>query len=361
MAQTVGRRDVLKGAAVTAAGAAAFPAPAIAEGRMKWRLVTCWPKNFPGLGVGAQRIADRITTMSDGKLEVKLYAAGELVPAFEVFDAVREGTAEMGHDSPYYWSSKNKSIPFFASVPGGLTAQEQIAWIMHGGGQELWDELYGEFGLKAFPAGNAGQQFFGWYRDEIKSLQDLQGLKIRMAGLQAEVLNRLGATTVNLPGGEVMAALQSGVIDAAEWGGSWMDLAFGFYKVAKFCYGPNIHEPGTANSLVVNKAAYDALPASLQMIIQEAAVAEMTNMLSEFVVMNGRSLKSLVEDHGVTIGRLPDDIQKKWFTVSEEVVAETAAEGDINRRIYESWKSFRQQARALAPLSELGFMEGRRG
>jgi len=363
MTTTLPRRTLIKGAALTAGaaavGAAPFPAPAIAQGKRRWRMVTCWPKNFPGLGIGAQRIADRISAMSEGRLEVKLFAAGELVPAFEVFDAVRGGTAEMGHDAPYYWTAKNKSIAFFSSVPGGLSAQEQMAWILHGGGQALWDELYAEFGLKAFPAGNAGQQMVGWFKDEIRSLEDLKGTKIRMAGLQAEVMNRLGATTVNMPGGEVMSALQSGVIDAAEWGGPWMDLAFGFYQVAKYCYGPGIHEPGTGNSLVVNKAAYDDLPPALQTIVSQAALAEMVNMLSEFTAMNAIALETLRTEHGVTLDVLPEDILRRWFAVSDEVVAETADEGKISLRIYESWKTFRARAREIAPLSELGFLRSR--
>jgi len=352
------RRGLLKGAGAGLA-AAAMPAPAIAQGRVSWRMVTCWPRNFPGVGIAAQRIADRIGEMSDGRLEVKLFAAGEFVPAFEVFDAVRDGNAELGHDSPYYWIAKNRSSAFFSSVPGGLTPDEHMGWIYYGGGQALWDELYEGFGLRAWLAGNAGMQMVGWFRNQVRSLDDVKGLKIRMAGLQAEVLNRMGATTVNLPGGEIMPALQSGVIDAAEWGGPWMDLAFGFYKVAKHCYGPGVHEPGTAQSLMVNLEAYRALPKDLQAIVRNSATVEAALLLSEFDFENAVALQRLVAEHDVTIGPLPDDVLKRWFEISAEVVAETAADGDINRRIYDSWSTYRNNAVAIAPLSTLGYMRSR--
>ncbi len=355
------RRNFLKAAGVgaTAMAASSLPAPAIAQDRFRWKMVTCWPKNFPGVGTAAKRVADAITEMSDGQLEVKLFADGELVPAFEVFDAVREGKAECGHDTPYYWLAKNKSAAFFGSVPGGLTTQEHSAWVYYGGGQELWDELYGEFGLRAWLAGNAGMQMVGWFRDEIKSLDDIQGLKIRMAGLQAEVFNRLGGTTVNLPGGETMSALQSGVIDAAEWGGPWMDLAFGFYKVTKNCYGPGIHEPGTAQSLLVNLAAYEALPKHLQAIVRHAAESEAGRLPAEFAAKNALAFEKLVTEHGVNMAPLPDDVLKKWFEVAEDVVAETAEEGEINQRIYESWRAFRRRAIGMTSLHELGYLRNR--
>ncbi|MDP6350750.1 MAG: TRAP transporter substrate-binding protein [Alphaproteobacteria bacterium] len=354
------RRSFLKGTTVgTVAALSSLPAPAIAQSKFRWKMVTCWPKNFPGLGTGAQRIADRIAAMSDRQLEVKLFAAGELVPAFEVFDAVREGTAECGHDAPYYWIAKNRSAPFFCTVPGGLTPQEQMGWIYHGGGQQLWDELYAPFGLRAWMAGLNGMQFIGWFRNEINSLDDVRGLKIRMAGLHAEVFNRLGATAVNLPGGEIMAALQSGVIDAAEWGGPWMDVAFGFYKVAKYCYGPGVHEPAAAPSLVVNLEAYQSLPKHLQSIVRHAADAEVGYLLGEFTAFNGIGLQSLLNEHDVNVRTLPKDVLRRWFEVSADVVSETAQDGDINRRIYDSWSKFRKEALALAPYAEYGFMAHR--
>ena len=353
-----GRRAFLAAAAAGGA-AAAFPAPAVSRGHVRWRMVTTWPKNFPGVGVAAQRIADRIGELSDGRMEVKLFAAGEFVPAFEAFDAVREGKADMAHDAPYYWIAKQKACAFFCSVPGGLTPWEQMGWVNYGGGQALWDELYGEFGLRAWHAGNAGMQMVGWFREPVASLADLQGLKVRMAGLQSEVLSRLGATTVNLPGGEVMPALQAGVIDAAEWGGPWMDLAFGFHKIAKHCYGPGVHEPGAALSLVVNRERYDSLPANLRAVVRAAAEVENSRLLSEFTARNAIAMEELKTEYGVRFASLPADVLRRWFEVSAEVNAEAGAGADINRRIYESWSRFRARAMALAPLSTLGFMQGR--
>jgi len=374
------RRDLLTGAAagvVVGAGvtyvatrgakapmepgtpAAPGAAPAVSSGKMEWKMVTTWPKNFPGLGTGAQRVADRIGEMSDGRLTVKLYAAGELVPAFEAFDAVRQGTAEMSHSAAYYWVNKHKSCPFFCTVPAGLTQQEHEGWINFGGGQELWDELYGGFGLKGFMAGGTGVQMGGWFKKEINSLADFQGLKMRMPGLGAEVLNRLGATAVNMPGGEIMPALQSGVIDATEWVGPWNDLAFGFYKITPYYYGPGFHEPSSTLEVIVGKEKYDALPKDLKAIVSSACAAETCVTVSEFTAANSASQTSLVENHGVKIGRFPDDVVRAAYAKSVEVVKETASEDDLAKRIFDNWWKFRTESIARAPYAEQGFMNDR--
>ena len=352
------RRNFIKGAAGAGiiASATNLSAPAIAKGIIKWKMVTCWPKNFPALGTGVQRIVNEIYAMSDGRLDIKIYSAGELVPAFEVFDAVREGTAEMGHDAPYYWIAKHPAIPFFTTLPGGLTAQEHAAWLNFGGGQELWDELYSTFNLKGFLAGNSGVQMGGWFKKEINSLKDFKGLKMRMPGLGAEVINRMGATAVALPGGEIMPALQSGAIDATEWVGPYNDLAFGFYKAAKNYYGPGFHEPGTHTECIVNKKEFDSLPTHLRHIVEHACVSENNRMLAEFTKGNSVSQKKLIEDHNVKIRHFPEEVYKAMFKISRDVVAETANEGDINKRIYNSWISFKNDVRERAPFSEQGYM-----
>ena len=322
-------------------------------------MVTTWPKNFPGVGTGAQDLADLIGSMSGGRLKVKLFAAGELVPAFEVFDAVREETAECGHSVAYYWIAKNKSIPFFGAVPGGLTDKEHKAWIQYGGGQELWDELYNGFGLRAFMAGGSGTQMGGWFKKEIHSLADFKGLKFRIPGLAAEVVNRMGATAVNTPGGEIMPALQSGVIDAAEWVGPWNDLAFGFHKVAKHYYGPGFQEGGGSGELMINLNAWNQLPKDLQDIVYAAASTIGNRTHSEYFAKNAGSLPVLLEEHGVQLHRLPDDVIQAMYYLSEDVVAETASEGELNRRIYESWSKFRRTAMEYQPLSDYGFVRDR--
>jgi TRAP-type mannitol/chloroaromatic compound transport system substrate-binding protein len=367
-----GAAGVVVGAAVTYAATSRAPtpmvpgttdapgaAPAVATGLHEWRMVTTWPKNFPGLGTGAQRIADRITAMSDGRLTVKLFAAGELVPAFEAFDAVREGTADMAHASSVYWVAKHKSAPFFATVPAGITQQEHTGWLHHAGGQALWDELYGGFGLKPFLAGATGCQMGGWFQKEITSLDDFNGLKMRIPGLGAEVINRLGATAVNMPGGEIMPALQSGVIDATEWVGPWNDLAFGFHKIAKFYYGPGFHEPNAALEAFVNKERFEALPSDLRLIVEGACLAESGYMLAEFTAGNNESQTVLVEEHGVKISRFPPAVVKAAYRAGLDVVSETASEGDIAKRIYDSWSTFRDKSIARAPYAENGFMNDR--
>ena len=277
----------------------------------EWKMVTTWPKNFPGLGTGAQRIADSIDKMSNGNLKIKLYAANELVPAFESFDAVRENNAQIYHASPYYWINKNKSTPFFGAVPGGLTAQEHNAWINYGGGQKLWDELYNEFGLKSFSAGNTGTQMGGWFRNKINSLDDFKGLKMRIPGLAAEVLNRMGGTAVAMPGGEIMPSLQSGAIDATEWVGPWNDLAFGFHKITKFYYGPGFHEPGSSTECTVNLNSFNTLPNNLKEIVKYACSAENDRMLSEFTAANNEAQQKLTNEHGVSIQNFPKDVFSK--------------------------------------------------
>jgi len=346
-----------RGAAVAAA--TTFPAPAIAQGIRRWKLATAWPKNFPGLGTGAQRLADAVTAMSAGRLEIKLYAAGELVPPLEILDAVGAGTVEMGHVAAGYWVGKNRSLAFFAVVPAGLTAQEHNAWIAFGGGQALWDEAYAPYGVKAFPAGNTGTQMGGWFNKEITSLDDFEGLRMRIPGLAGEVVNRAGGLAVNIPGAEIMTSLQSGVIDAVEFAGPWTDLAFGFHKVAKHYYGPGFHEPAGGLELMINRRLWDDLPADLQAIVRHAAASENARILSEFTAGNAAALESLVRDHGVGPKHMPAPVIRTLREISAEVVAETAALGDLNRRIYESWSAFRDRAAALAPFAEKGALNQR--
>jgi len=352
------RRSFLKaavaGAAATTVAATAITAPALSKGIRRWKMITAWPKNFPGLGTGAQRIADAITETSEGQIEVKLYAAGELVPAFEAFDAVREGTAECAHTAAAYWIAKNKSIAFFGVVPTGLTGQEQNAWIYYGGGQELWDEIYGEYGLKGLMAGNTGTQMGGWFNKEINSLEDFKGLKMRIPGLAGEVINRAGGISVNLPGAEIMTSLQSGVVDAVEFAGPWTDLAFGFHKVTKLYYGPGFHEPGASLELMINRQLWDDLPAHLQAVVRQAAGAENARMYAEFTAGNMASMQALIHKHGIRPRHFPDDVVREMLHIGAEVVAETAELGNINRRIYENWSKFRAEAVALSPFTEQG-------
>lgn len=283
------RRDFINKASVGAlAAGSAVLAPGVAQAgtKIKWKMVTAWPKNFPGLGAGANLLAKMINGMSGGRMKVKVYGANELVPAFEVFDAVSKGTAQMGHSGAYYWKGKREATQFFSAVPFGLTAQEMNAWLYYGGGMELWRELYAPFNLIPAAAGNSGVQMAGWFNREIKTVDDLKGLKMRIPGLGGEVLRRAGGTTVNIPGGELFTSLQSGTIDATEWVGPYNDLAFGLYKVAKFYYYPGWHEPGSTMEALINKQAFNKLPDDLQSIVLAACKAVNMDMLSEYTARN---------------------------------------------------------------------------
>lgn len=362
----VERRKFLKsaalgGVAATAAAAASFPKPAISQGRMEWRMVTTWPKNFPGLGVSAERIAQRISEMTDGRLTVRVFAAGELVPPFESLDAVISGSAEMCHSAAYYWQNKSKALNFFTGVPFGFTANEMSAWIRYLGGQELWDEVYAQFGVKAFMSGNTGIQAGGWFRNEINTVADLNGLKFRTPGLGGEVWQRLGVTVVNLPAGEIFPALQSGALDAAEFVGPYNDLALGFYQVAKNYYTPSFIEPGLATELVVNKQMYDELPADLQRIIEIAAQADYEQTTAEFAARNPQSLARLINEHGVQMREFSDEIIVAGGNAAGEILAELRDSGDdLTKRVVESYATARRQMMEWGQLSDLPYLRARR-
>ena len=327
---------------------AATPATAPAQS-FQWKMVTAWPKNYPGLGTAANRFAERVAAMSGGRLQIKVYAAGELVPALEVFDAVSQGTAELGHGAAYYWKGKVPAAQFFTAVPFGLSASEMNAWLSHGGGQALWAEAYAPFGVKPLTVGNTGMQMGGWFNKEIASLDDLKGLKIRMPGLGGEVLSRLGATTVNLPGGEVFTALQTGAIDATDWVSPYNDLAFGLHKAARYYYYPAWQEPQAALELLVNQKALDSLPDDLEAIVEEAARAANQDMQDDYVFNNARALEEL-KQQGTELKRLPDEVLAALRQQSALVLGELAAQNELNGRIWASMQAFQAQ---VAPLHEV--------
>ena len=330
----------------------AAQAPAVNTAKRELKLVTTWPKNFPGLGTSAQRFADRVTEMTDGRLTVKLFAAGELVGAFESFDAVSEGTADMYHGADYYWVGKNKAFAFFTAVPMGFTANEIDAWIHHAGAQELWDQLSGRFNIKPLACGNTGSQMGGWFNKEINSLDDMKGLKMRMPGLGGEVLNRIGASGIALPGGEIFPALQSGAIDATEWVGPWNDLAFGFYKITKYYYYPGFHEPGSALTAGINKDVWESLSKADQEIIKNAAQAENNSMYAEYNAKNTDSLNTLINEHNVQLRQFGDDVYQAFSDTSNEVLAEVAEVGSLESDIYNSFIDFRKKAMRWTKLSD---------
>ncbi|WP_348674933.1 TRAP transporter substrate-binding protein [uncultured Abyssibacter sp.] len=324
-----------------------------------WKMVTTWPPNFPALGTGVNFLADLITSLSGGRLTVKVYGAGELVPAFEVFDAVSAGTAEMGHGSAYYWKGKIPEAQFFSSVPFGLTAQEMSGWLYFGGAMELWREVYAPYGLVPFDAGNTTVQMAGWFNKPINSVADLTGLKMRIPGLGGEVLRRLGVTVQNIPGGELFQALNDGTIDATEWVGPYNDLAFGLHKAAKYCYYPGWHEPGTVLECIVNRKAFDRLPEDLQAIVEAACRVASQNMVAEFTARNDRALQTLVDEHGVDLRPLPADVLAAISTVADEVVAEVGRTNAMAERIYASYMTYRKGVSRWTDIAERALLNAR--
>jgi TRAP-type mannitol/chloroaromatic compound transport system substrate-binding protein len=357
------RRKFLTAGAALGAGAAAatsaFPKPALSQNLMKWRMQTTWPKNFPGLGTGANKLAEFIGKASGGRLTVEVFGGGEIVPPFETMDAVGNGTIEMGHGAPYYWKGKVPTTQFIATIPFGLNANEQNSWIQFGGGQELADKVYGELGCKFFASGNTGVQAGGWFNKEINSLEDYKGLKMRIPGLGGEVVKAAGGNVVNLPGGEIPPALASGTIDATEWVGPYNDLAFGLYKSAKFYYYPGWHEPGTVLDNFISLTAWETLSDDLKAIIQTANAYANAYVLNEFNANNNQSLDTLVNKHGVVLKKFPDEVLSGLGKLSGEVIGDLAGADPLSREVLESTIAFRKQSIAFAKVSEQAFYNAR--
>ena len=342
--------------APTADETEAAPAP---PATFEWKLVTTWPKNLPALGTAPEHLAEIVDAMSSGRLKIKVYAAGELVPAFEVFDAVSQGNAEMGHGASYYWRGKMPMAAVFATVPFGMTAQETNAWLHHGGGLELWRELYAPFGVVPLASGNSGVQMAGWFNKEILSIADIEGLKMRIPGLGGEVFQRAGGVAVSMPGSEMFTALQTGVIDATEWVGPYNDLAFGLQDIAKYYYYPGWHEPGATLEAIVNADALAALPDDLKVMLETATRAINQDVLDEFTARNAAALKAMVEEHGVEVRRLPDDVLQRFAELSKDVVEEAAADDELAGRILTSYRNFLAEVRDYHAISEQAYINAR--
>ncbi len=353
------RRNFLKGAATTsmagagAAMASTFPAPALSKGRMEWRMVTTWPKNFPGLGSGANLLADFITKASNGRLTVKVFGGGEIVPPFESIDAVANGSAEMGHGAPHYWKGKVSAVQLLSSVPFGMNISQKNAWFYYGEGQALADEIYKQMGCKFFPSGSTGPQMGGWFNKEITSLEDYKGLKIRIPGLAGEVIKAAGGSVINMPGSEVLPALRSGAIDAAEFNAPYTDLAFGLHKSAKFYYFPDWQGPDPTIDNFINLKKWDALPDDLKAIIETANKAVNQAILSEFTARNSTSLDILVNKHGVLLKRFPDDALAGLADLADQVVDDLSARDPLSKKVLNSYRKFKNDADAWADVFEL--------
>ena len=355
------RRAVLLGATAAVATAGGMPAPGIAQGVKELKMVTSWTQEgMSGLQTGAERLAQSITAMSDGRLKIAVYPANSLVRPFEVFDAVSAGIADMYHSDDYYFNAKSPALNFFSAVPYGLTADELSSWIIFGGGQVLWDEVAEPFNVKPLMALNTGVQMGGWFNKEISSPEDFKGLRYRMPGLGAEVLRRMGATVVTTPGGEIAGALKSGAIDASEWVGPWLDMELGLHRAADYYYYPGFHEPGTNSTLGINKTLWDGLTPSERALIEAAAAAEVTRSLAEFNAENVKALKLLRADERIKVLRFNDALIRTFGKLSKEVLADTAAKDPLTRKVYDSYMAFLAGVMDWGELSETGYRDTRR-
>lgn len=341
------RRKFLKsaGMASAGAGAAALATPALAQGTKDLVIVSTWPRDFPGLGLSAQRLAARIEQLSEGRLKVQYFAAGERVGAFDVFDEVAGGNSQAYIGADYYWGGKHPGFNYFTSVPFGMTTPEWNAWLKYAGGQELWDELSGEFGLKKFTCGGTGAQAGGWFNKEINSPEDLKGLKMRIPGLGGTVMSKLGVSTVSLPGGQIYENLVSGAVDATEWVGPFNDYFMKFYEAAKYYYIGGMHEPGGGLAFGINKTWWDGLSEWEQAVIEAACMEENAAQPEEAIAKNGEYLSKLVNDHGVQVRAYNEDVWDAFGEAAEEVFEEVRGHSALAAKIDDSYqKSLREIA-----------------
>jgi TRAP-type mannitol/chloroaromatic compound transport system substrate-binding protein len=352
------RRDLLKGGAAAAAtaGAATLAAPAIAQQRIEVAMVATWPRDFPGLGTGAQRFAQRLIDISDGRFQVEYFAAGERVGAFDSFDEVASGNAQIYHAADYYWKGKHPAWAYFTAVPFGLTYTEMNAWIRFGGGQELWDELAADYGLKNLMCGNTGVQMGGWFRKEMNSADDFKGLKMRIPGLGGEVLRRAGGTPVTLPGSEIFTALQTGAIDATEWIGPYNDVSFGLHKAARYYYYPGWQEPGPNLEVIIHRKAWDGLPEDLREIVRLACQAVNLDSASDYAHGNAMSLAQLQQDPNVEIRPFPDDVLSLLRSLAREVVDELMADDPVAARIGKAYFDYLEKAQENSRITDHAYL-----
>ena len=318
----------------------------------RWKMITTWPPNFPILGEGCNKFAQWVNEMSGGRLEITVYGGGELVPSLEVFDAVSNGAVELGHGAAYYWAGKLPAAQFFSTVPFGMNAQQMNAWLISGDGLKLWQETYAPFDLLPFPGGNTGMQMGGWFNQEIKSVDDIQGLKMRIPGIGGKVFTQAGGTAVLSAGGEIYTNLERGVIDATEWIGPYHDYQMGFYQVAKYYYYPGWHEPGTALELFANRSTYEALPTDLQAIVASAANRLNSWSFAESEKMNSQFAKKLADEEGVQYRRFPKEVLDTFKADTEAILEGMVTNDPIGKNIYENYRAFQGQVGEYARYNE---------
>ena len=356
------RRKFFKAAAATgvaAVAASSLSAPAVAKDRIEVSMVATWGRDFPGLGTGAQRFAQRIGDVSDGRIQVTYYAANERVKAFDSFDEVASGNSQMYHGADYYWVKKHPAFGYFTAVPFGFTYAEMNAWLKFAGGQELWDELTDDFGTQSFAAGNTGVQMGGWFNKKIRSANDFKGLKMRMPGLGGQVLGKLGGSPISLPGGQIYENLVSGAIDATEWVGPWNDEAMKFHEAAKYYYYPGMHEPGSTLACGVNKSWFTSLTKSDQLIIKTACDWADTTTMAEYNAKNGAALARLVNENGVKLEKFSDKVYDAFAKGAAEVYDEVQQHSALAKKVHGAFIKGRKEIGAWTNLSDSPYISQR--
>jgi len=352
------RRNFLKTGAVAGAGAA-IAAPAIAQSKTELTIVSSWPRDFPGLGLSAQRLAERITELSDGQIETQYFASGERVGGFDVFDEVAGGNSQAYISADYYWKGKHPGFAFFTAVPFGMIQPEWNAWLKFKGGQELWDELSGEFGIKAITCGGTGAQMGGWFNKEIESADDLKGLKMRIPGLGGDVMAKMGASPVSLPGSQIYENLVSGAIEATEWVGPYNDYFMKFYEAAKYYYSPGMHEPGGGIAFGMNAEWWSKRSDWEKAIIEAACMEENAAQPEEAIANNGEYLAKMVDEHGVELREFNDDIYDSFGEAAAEVYEETRDHSPLAAKINDHYQDAMREMGAYLKIAEIGFSQQR--
>jgi len=349
------RRTFMKSAGIgLAAASAATIAQAANEPEVKWRLASSFPKSLDTIYGAAEQLSKRVAQLTGNKFQIRVFAGGELVPGLQVLDAVSQGTVECGHTASYYYVGKNKTFAFDTTLPFGLSARQQNAWLYYGGGLELLRDFFKSYGVVNFPGGNTGTQMGGWFRKEIKSLADLKGLKMRIPGVAGEIMSRLGVVTQTLAGSDIYPALEKGTIDAAEWVGPYDDEKLGFHKVAQHYYYPGWWEGGPTLSFMVNSKDWEKLPAAYKAAFEVASAEANLHMLAEYDAKNPAALGRLIRS-GAKLHPFPKDVMEAALNEANKLYAEEAAKNPSFKKIYEPWKRFRNDQFQWFRVAELSY------
>ena len=323
---------------------------------IRWRMATSWPKTLGILFGGAERVCRLVYAMTNGNFTITPYAAGEIIDGFGVLDAVSDGTVECGHTASYYYFERNSALAFGTNVPFGLTAQQQDAWLYYGGGLEIQNKIYQNFGIISFPAGNTGVQMGGWFKHKIETVEDLKGLKMRIPGIGSKVMSRMGVDVAILPADRIVSALINDEIDAVEWNNPYDDKIIGLHEAAPYYYYPGWWEPGATYELQVNLEQWDNLPREYQEILMVAASNTNLQMLAEYNARNGKVLQRLMES-GTKIQPFSKEIMEAAYQSAIQLYEEYAREDPEFKQIYEQWKNFKENIYQWVQTNELNFSE----